>query len=155
MFITILSQFSYSVRNEKRMRFLSVHTYMFIQQRRIKLLVSMRILPLIRNHPYRISVCSCTHTGVRRLLINMAGKNMYMLLFGNNALEQNTGYSSLKYYVHVLLSNATKQMFTFQRFANVYNYAIISIYFNFLHAVFYTFQRKYISNYYFRFCFLL
>jgi hypothetical protein len=35
----------------------------------------------------------------------------YMLLCGNNALEQKTVHSSMAYYVHVLLYNAAKQMF--------------------------------------------
>jgi NADH:ubiquinone oxidoreductase subunit 3 (subunit A) len=35
-----------------------------------------------------------------------------MLVCGNNALEQKTVHSSMTYYVHVLLYNAAKQMFT-------------------------------------------
>jgi hypothetical protein len=40
-----------------------------------------------------------------------------MLLWENSALKQKTLYSSMAYYVYVLLYNAEKQVFTCYRFA--------------------------------------
>jgi NADH:ubiquinone oxidoreductase subunit 3 (subunit A) len=43
------------------------------------------------------------------LLLNC---NFYMFLCGNNASKQKTAHSSMAFYVHVLLYNAAKHMFT-------------------------------------------
>jgi hypothetical protein len=38
---------------------------------------------------------------------------LYVLLSRNNALKQKTVHSSMAFYVHVILYNATNQMFKF------------------------------------------